>query len=60
MAEEKEQDRVQTFLDDAARNSRYESALAEIQGDLEQIEADFDDCQRLSEADFVVRINARD
>jgi hypothetical protein len=60
MAEQEEKDRVKTFLDDEARNRRYESALAEIKDDLEKIESDFDDCQRLSEADFVVRINARD
>ncbi len=53
-------DPVQTFLDDEDRKRRYESALAEIKSGLEEIEDDFDDCQRLSEADFVVRINARD
>jgi hypothetical protein len=59
MAEEKKQNPVQTFLDDEDRKRRYEAALAEIKSDLQEIEADFDDCQRLTEADFVVRINAR-
>lgn len=59
MTEEKDHDPVQTFLDDEDRKRRYESALAEIKSGLEEIEDDFDDCQRLSEADFVVRINAR-
>jgi hypothetical protein len=60
MAEEQNQHPVQTFLDDEDRKRRYEDALAEIKSDLEKIEDDFDDCQRLTEADFVVRINARD
>jgi hypothetical protein len=60
MAEEQNQDPVQTFLDDEDRKRRYEAALAEIKSGLEEIEDDFDACQRLTEADFVVRINARD
>jgi hypothetical protein len=59
MAEEKKQNPVQTFLDDEDRKSRYEAVLAEIKKDLQEIEAELDDCQRLTEADFLVRINAR-
>jgi hypothetical protein len=59
MTEEKDQDPVQTFLDDEDRKSRYEAVLAEIKNDLQKVEADFDDCQHLTEADFLVRINAR-
>ena len=50
----------QTFLDDEKRRSRFDSAFAKIKADLEQIEADLDDCQRLTEEDFAIRINARD
>jgi hypothetical protein len=60
MAEEQKQEYSRTFFDDTEGTRRYEDALAEIEPDLERIEAEFDNCQRLSEEDFVVRINARD
>jgi len=60
MAEEQEQEIIGTFFDNNEERHVYETALAEVEPDLEEIEAEFDDCQRLSEDDFVVRINARD
>ena len=60
MPETREQSRDRTFLDNDEAKRRYETALAEIEPDLEKIEAELDDCQRLSEDDFDVRINARD
>lgn len=49
-----------TFRDEAKRKEQYAVGLAEIQPDLDRIEAELDDCQRLNEEDFTVRINARD
>jgi hypothetical protein len=60
MAEEKEQETIGTFLENEEEKHLYEAAWAEIEPDLEKIETELDDCQRLSEEDFVVRINARD
>lgn len=60
MPEVKDKPTVRTFLDDPDRKRRYETALAEIEPELEQIETELEDCQRLSEDDFEVRINARD
>lgn len=60
MAEQKEQEPGVTFLERDEEKRLYETALAEIEPDLEKIEEELDECQRLSEEDFVVRINARD
>jgi hypothetical protein len=49
-------------IGDQRRERGHSTALAEadIAEDLKRIEAELDDCQRLSEQDFAVRINARD
>ena len=59
MTEETQNNTKQTFLDDQERKSRFDNAFAEIKADLEQIESDLDDCQRLTEEDFAIRIDAR-
>jgi hypothetical protein len=60
MPETEQQEIAKTFLSTDEEKGRYDTALAEIEPDLIEIEAEFDDGQRLSEEDFVVRINARD
>ena len=60
MPETEEQEIARSLLNTNEERERYDAALAEIEPDLTQIEAEFDDGQRLSEEDFVVRINARD
>ena len=60
MPETEQQEIAKTFLSTDEEKERYDAALAEIESDLVKIEAELDDGQRLSEEDFVVRINARD
>ena len=60
MPEENEQKLIDAFFEDEGQKHIYETALAEIEPDLEKIESELDHCQRLTEEDFVVRINARD
>jgi len=60
MPEENEQKLIDAFFENEEQKHVYETALAEIEPDLEKIENELDDCQRLTEEDFVVRINARD
>jgi len=51
---------IQTFLDDAPRLEQFQIALAEVTPELHRFEEELDECERLSEGDFAVRINARD
>jgi hypothetical protein len=60
MAEQNEQKLIDEFFNNEEQKRIYKTALAEIEPDLEKIETELDDCQRLTEEDFVVRINARD
>jgi hypothetical protein len=60
MPETEQQEIAKALLSTDEEKERYDAALAEVEPDLTEIEAEFDDGQRLSEEDFVVRINARD
>lgn len=60
MSKLKDQQPPVTFRDEEKRKEEHAVGLAEIQSDLDRIEAELDDCQRLNEEDFTVRINARD
>lgn len=57
---DQEEEPIQTFLDDTARRQQYEAAFAEVTPELRQLQEELDDCERLSEEDFAVRINAKD
>jgi hypothetical protein len=55
-----EEEPIHTFLDDANRRREFETALAEVAPELHRFEEELDECERLNEEDFAVRINARD
>ncbi len=48
------------ILDDPELKKKFAAELAEIEAEREQIHEQLADCERLTEADFAVRINARD
>lgn len=54
------EERPPTFLDDPDRRREFEAELQALATDQEKLESEFDECERLSEADFAIRINARD
>ena len=59
-APDRDQQPIRTFLDDADRRQEFEAALAEVAPELRRFQEELDECERLNEEDFAVRINARD
>lgn len=48
------------FLDDPKLKKKFRAKLVKIEAERTKLHAELANCERLTEADFAVRINARD